>query len=126
MSAARAPGEPPDVPPANFQARLAERLLGRQLEDNAVAKGRRTKTAQLTALGWRILPIPSFCRARELWHDDAGNGNPAMIDFGFVLEWLVIAPEDFDLPAQKIRGRIRAIRWAYDKAMAARPMDDAK
>lgn len=119
MTPARSPGEPP----TSFQARLAERLLGGDVCDAAVAKGRRTKTAQLTALGWRILPIPLFWRAKGLWHTDNGNGNPAMIDFRHPHEWLVIAPDNFDIPAQKIRGRTRAIQWAHERATAGPPMD---
>lgn len=98
---------------------MMHRVLSLSLGGNAPrpVAGSRTKTMRLAAIGWRILPIPTFWAARELLHDASGNGNPAFIDFNHPREWLVIPPESVDLPAQKFTGRRLAIAWAWSRAM---------
>lgn len=91
-------------------------LGGRASRGQAETPTKGSKTAQLIALGWRILPIPEFRAAGHMWHDDKGNGNPAIVDFAHPREWLVIPPDDMDLRAQKVNGRICAIRWAWKQA----------
>lgn len=61
--------------------RLQEAMLGGDLPEPMASKGK-TKTAQLAALGWRILPVPQFWGSRERWHNSENtDGNPAVIDF---------------------------------------------
>lgn len=108
------------APRAETEMRLAELLLGGHLPQPLASKAKGTKTAQLLALGWRVLPIPNFWRACSLMHDGKGNGNAPFIDFEFPHEWLVIPPDDADMPARKIKGRICALRWAYEQATAGR------
>ncbi len=98
--------------------RLADLMLGGETPSGDT--GPRTKTAQVAALGWRILPVPNFWKAGELWHDKNGNGNPAHIDFAHVREWLVIPPESTGLRARKFTGRRPAIQWAYSLAAERR------
>lgn len=102
--------------PADFYFGFRESTLGGALPDPGSLKGK-TKTAQLAALGWRILPIPYFWQAGRLWRDHRGNGNPAFIDFKHPHEWLVIPPDSAGVPAQKFTGRSRAIGWAYRQAV---------
>src|SRR5437588_12559816 len=87
--------------------RLIGRMLGGDPPEPMASKGR-TKTAQLAALGWRILPVPQFWQARQMWRNNEGtDGNSAYIDFKHAREWLVIPPDDTGIPAQKIEGRNR-------------------
>jgi hypothetical protein len=101
--------------------RIQERALGGAVPEQVT---RRTKTAQLAALGWRLVPIPEFWAAKEAWRDGQGNGNAAFVDFRNCHDWLVISPDDSGLMATKIEGRVRAIRWAYEQA--ARYMPEAR
>jgi hypothetical protein len=96
-------------------------MLGGDLPEPMARKGR-TKTAQLAAaLGWRILPVPQFWQAHQMWRNREGtDGNSAYIDFKHPREWLVIPPDDTGMPAQKIEGGSAAIRWAEKQATSGR------
>jgi len=103
-----------------LSARLKLAVMGGALPHSGSASSstrRGTKTAWLAGLGWRVLPIPQFWAARQMWHDPrTGEGNPAYIDFAHPREWVVIPPEGHALAARKIVGRVCAIRWAYEQA----------
>jgi hypothetical protein len=82
----------------------------------------RTKTAELERRGWRLLPIPLFRPAGVMWHDPkTGGGNPAYIDFSHSREWLVVPPKANGLRAQKVEGRICAIRLAWQLSNEGNP-----
>jgi hypothetical protein len=98
----------------NLTLRLQEMALDGAAPSSTGKGG--SKAAQLEAWGWRILPIPQFWGASQLWHDGKGNGNPPSIDFRHPREWLVIPPDGVDVPATKISGRICAVRWGYERA----------
>ena len=102
--------------PSNMRTlgfRVQELTLGGDTGGLTESPGKGTKTAQLAARGWRILPVPVFWEARSLWHDGAGRGNPAFIDFHACHEWVVIPPDSMGIRATVLKGRVRAIRWAW-------------
>lgn len=78
--------------------------------------GKNSKTAKLANLGWRILPVPDFWPARQLFDDGKGGGNPAFICFRSPRDWLVIPPDASAFPARKFLGQRAAIQWAWQLA----------
>lgn len=111
-----APDDLNDIPREDMDARLHLVMLGGDAppaRSERSAKNR-TKTAELERRGWRLLPIPLFWSAGVMWHDPkTGAGNPACIDFSHPREWLVVPPEASGLRAQKVEGRICAIKLAW-------------
>ena len=103
---------PEDMPPMH---RIAILCLGGSAPK--AGKGSRTKTGRLAAVNWRIIPIPTFWAACQLFHDGKGNGNPAYVDFERPREWLVVPPETVPLRARKFNNRRHAIAWAWGEAM---------
>ncbi len=103
--------------PQDTELRLHDRCLCGALPE-PLAGASSSKTGQLAALGWRIIPVPEFWPAGRMWNNGKGKGNPPTIDFRHPRDWLVIPPAASAVCAKKIEGRIRAIRWAFEQATA--------
>jgi hypothetical protein len=103
----------------SMSALIELQALGGALPEPVTSNDKTSLTAQVVRLGWKILPIPGFYAAKQMWHDPrSGGGNPAYIDFQHVYAWLIVPPDSSSLRATKVSGgKISAIRAAYRLAI---------